>query len=95
MDCARLLTLAEERCLLNHLSEYNDVVMRAALQFEPHVLVQYLHALASDFHSYYNASKILVDDLGIRDARLVLAAALQRVLNNGLTLLGVSAPAQM
>ena len=90
-----LLTLAEERCLLNHLSEYNDVVMRAALQFEPHVLVQYLHALASDFHSYYNASKILVDDLGIRDARLVLAAALQRVLNNGLTLLGVSAPAQM
>lgn len=90
-----LLTAAEERSLLNHLSEYNDVIMRAALQFEPHVLVQFLHALASDFHSYYNASKILVDDLNVRDARLVLAAALQQVLNNGLTLLGVSAPAQM
>jgi arginyl-tRNA synthetase len=90
-----LLTAADERSLLNHLSEYNDVVMRAALQFEPHVLVQFLHALASDFHSYYNATKILVDDPDVRDARLVLAAALQQILNNGLTLLGVSAPAQM
>jgi arginyl-tRNA synthetase len=89
------LNSADERRLLNHLAEYNDVVMRAALQFEPHLLVQYLQALASDFHSYYNATKILVEDLAVRDARLVLAAALQRILHNGLTLLGVSAPQQM
>ncbi len=90
-----LLTSAEERSLLNHLSEYNDVVMRSALQFEPHLLVQFLHNLAGDFHSYYNATKILVDDVGVRDARLALASALQCIFNNGLTLLGVSAPEQM
>lgn len=90
-----LLTLPEERSLLNHLADYPDLLQRAALQLEPHLLVQFLHTLASDFHSYYNSCKILIEEAELRQSRLSLAVALRWVIKNGLTLLGVSAPEHM
>ena len=55
----------------------------------------YLRALAGEFHSYYNAEEILVEDGPLRQARLALCAAVRQVLANGLALLGVSAPEKM
>ena len=55
----------------------------------------YLRALAGEFHSYYNAERILVEDAAPREARLALCAAVQQTLANGLALLGVSAPEKM
>ncbi|MGC9457786.1 MAG: arginine--tRNA ligase [Halothiobacillaceae bacterium] len=84
-----------EQDLLKRLSQYPDLVARAALAHEPHQLIHYLRDLANDFHTYYNAHAFLVDDAGLRNARLSLVAATRQVLANGLRLLGVGAPEEM
>jgi arginyl-tRNA synthetase len=84
-----------EKDLLVKLSRYPEILSNAAEQFEPHALAHYLRELAGDFHTYYNAHKMLGEEAAVRDARITLACAVQQVLNNGLTLLGVSAPEEM
>jgi arginyl-tRNA synthetase len=59
------------------------------------VVAFYLKDLAADFHSYYNASRFLVEDERVAHARLALIAAVAQVMRNGLALLGVSAPEKM
>jgi arginyl-tRNA synthetase len=54
-----------------------------------------LRDCASDFHAWYNAERVLVDDVALKQARLRLADATRQVLANGLELLGVSAPERM
>ena len=61
----------------------------------PHLLAHYLHSLATDLHSYYNAHQFLVSDENLRNARLNLILATQTVLRKGLSLLGVSSPEEM
>ena len=89
------LTEEHEQGLLRTLSRYAEVVEAAALTEEPHQLTHYLRELANDFHTYYNAHQFLVDDAGLRDARIKLILAARQVLRNGLNLLGVSAPERM
>ena len=84
-----------EKALLKTLAHYPEMISSAAIKLEPHVVATYLKELASDYHSYYNAHKVLVDDAGIRNARVALGLATKQVLKNGLDLLGVSAPEQM
>jgi arginyl-tRNA synthetase len=86
---------SHETALLDHLSRYSETVENAAIQSAPHLLAYYLLDLARDFHIYYNAHIFLVDAPKLRDARLALIAAVQQVIKNGLTLLGVSAPESM
>jgi arginyl-tRNA synthetase len=71
------------------------VLERAALQHEPHQLIQYLRELATEFHTYYNAHQFLVEDAALRDARLNLISAVRQVLANGLGLLKINAPEAM
>jgi arginyl-tRNA synthetase len=59
------------------------------------VIAFYLRELAAAFHSYYNATRILVEEESVKLGRLALAAAVREVLRSGLTLLGVSAPDKM
>jgi len=89
------LDAPEEQALMIALSRYPEMVQLAAENRAPQHIVHYLRDLASDFHSYYNAHRILVDDDAIRGARVILALAVQQVIRNALTLLGVSAPASM
>jgi len=77
------------------LSRFPEVLEVAARDLEPHLITQYLGELAQAFHTWYNAEPFLVEDADLRDARLLLARAAQRVIANGLDLLGVSAPEQM
>ena len=67
----------------------------AAGELAPHAVAFYLRTLAGEFHSYYNAEQILVEDEALRIARLALCAAVRQALANGLALLGVSAPEKM
>jgi arginyl-tRNA synthetase len=90
-----LLTLDEEKELANQLAKYPELVASAAAQREPHTLSQYLRELAGLFHSYYNAHKVLIEDTALRDARISLYLAVRQVIENGLGLLGVSAPDEM
>lgn len=90
-----LLTQPHERQLLNTLSHYPDIIVDAALHYEPHLLTNYLKELATDFHSYYNSHQFLVDDVALRDARLALISATRQTLLNGFNLLGITAPETM
>ena len=81
--------------LLASLARYPDVIENSAISFEPHQLAYYLKELANDFHTYYNASKFLVDDNLIRNARLSLIFSARQVIKDGLSLLGVSSPEEM
>ncbi|GMT41568.1 MAG: arginine--tRNA ligase [bacterium] len=90
-----LLTEQHEKDIMNELSRYHEVIESAATKHEPHQIAYYLRELANGFHSYYNSCQFLVDDKGVRDARLVLIQATRQVLANGLGLLGVSAPESM
>ncbi len=89
------LTEEHELELLKSLARYPEVVELSALNEEPHQLTHYLRELANDFHTYYNAHPFLVEDDGLRDARIKLVLAARQVLKNGLNLLGVSAPEKM
>ena len=55
----------------------------------------YLKELAADFHAFYNADRVLVEDEAVRNARLALLLAARQVLRNGLEVLGISAPEHM
>jgi arginyl-tRNA synthetase len=84
-----------EKALIRRVTYYPELLETATRALEPHQLAHYLRDLAGDFHTYYNAHQFIVDDVGLRNARLNLVAATRQVLENGLKLLGVSAPEKM
>ena len=90
-----LLTAPSELTLLKRLSELPNLIEMAARELSPHHLVFWLIDCAADFHSWYNAERIMVDDEELKLARLSLANATRQVIANGLDLLGVSAPQRM
>ncbi|KKN50509.1 hypothetical protein LCGC14_0631930 [marine sediment metagenome] len=90
-----LLVLDEEKELANQLAKYPELIANSAAQREPHHLTHYLRDLAGQFHTYYNAHKVLIEDAAVRDARISLYLAVRQVIANGLDLLGVSAPEEM
>ena len=90
-----LLDSDYEKTLLQQLIDYPQVIEAAAMDLAPHSIAFYLKDLAADFHSYYNASRFLVEDEAVKLARLALIAATAQVMRNGLAILGVSAPEQM
>ena len=90
-----LLDSEYETVLLQKLIDYPQLIESAAHDLAPHQVAFYLKDLAADFHSYYNASRFLVEDEALKLARLALIAATAQVMRNGLALLGVSAPQHM
>jgi arginyl-tRNA synthetase len=93
-DLSRL-TNEKEFALAQRIGEFPDLVAEAARELSPHSIIFYLRSLAAEFHSYYNAERILVDDEALRMARLALCAAVRQTLASGLSLIGVSAPEKM
>ncbi|HEX2334071.1 MAG TPA: arginine--tRNA ligase [Burkholderiales bacterium] len=89
------LTNEKEFALAQRIGEFPDLVAEAARELSPHSITFYLRSLAAEFHSYYNAERILVDDEALRTARLALCAAVRQTLASGLSLIGVSAPEKM
>jgi arginyl-tRNA synthetase len=94
VDLSRL-TNEKEFALAQRIGEFPDLVAEAARELAPHSITFYLRGLAAEFHSYYNAERILVDDEALRTARLALCAAVRQTLASGLSLIGVSAPEKM
>ncbi len=89
------LNSAQAQALMLQLARYPDMLREASADFAPHDVTFYLRELAASYHSYYDAERILVDDVLVRQARLALVAATAQVLHNGLAVLGVSAPRKM
>jgi arginyl-tRNA synthetase len=89
------LTAPREAALLAKLAEYPEALAHALEELGPHQVAFYLRDLAGELHSYYNAERVLVDDVATKMARLALMCATRQVLRNGLALIGVSAPSRM
>ena len=89
------LDSAPAQALMLLLAKYPAMLVDAARDLAPHDVTFYLRELAASYHSYYDAERILVDDLAVKTARLALVAATAQVLHNGLAVLGVSAPQKM
>lgn len=83
------------QALIARISEFSETLSVAAKECAPHTLCFYLKDLAGDFHAFYNAERVLVEDEKTRNARLALLLAARQVLRNGLDLLGISAPEKM
>jgi arginyl-tRNA synthetase len=98
-DLSRL-TLPEELAILKRLAIYPEMVLNAALAYEPHRVTTYLQELAAAFHGYFTKYKdteerVISGDRELSRARLAMVAGVRQVVANGLTLLGVSAPERM
>ena len=89
------LTAPREVAMLAQMAHYPEALEHALEELAPHQVAFYLRDLAGELHSYYNAERVLVDDMSTRMARLALMCATRQVLRNGLALLGVSAPTRM
>ena len=85
----------EEISIVKKLLQYPIVFEGAVLSFEPHRITYYLQELARLFHSYYNKHRVISEDKRLTAARLCLCKAVQIVLEEGLKILGVSAPERM
>lgn len=100
----------DELGLIKKLSSYPEVIQASALAFEPHRVTYYLQQLAALLHTFYNKHRVLPPELDQENkesastevltvkrtaARLVLMGAVQQVLQNGLNVLGISAPEHM
>jgi arginyl-tRNA synthetase len=85
----------QAQSLMLALAKYPEMLTAAADGFAPHDVTFYLRDLAASYHSYYDAERILVDDENVKLARLALVAATAQVIQNGLAVLGVSAPSKM
>ncbi|MBM3346583.1 MAG: arginine--tRNA ligase [Betaproteobacteria bacterium] len=89
------LTGVREQALLQRLGEFPEALDAAARELAPHQVAFHLRELAGEFHTYYNAERVLVPEIPLRLARIALIVAVRRVLANGLALLGVGAPQKM
>jgi len=90
-----LLSTQEEQSLLKKLYEFPEEVMFCAENFEPHKITSYLEDLAASFHKFYTVCRIIGSEKQLAEARLALISGVQRVMKNGLTILGLSAPEKM
>lgn len=93
--CLERLDSPKALALCSSLSTYPSILAQAAEEFAPHLIAFYLRDLAAAFHGFYNADRVLVDDPGLRQARLLLLVATACVLKSGLSILGVRAPNKM
>ena len=90
-----LLTLKEEINLIKGILRFYDIMEGSARSLEPHRITFYLIDLVGRFHSYYNKTRVLKNEMELTTARLLLLSVLQEVIKFGLNVLGVSAPEKM
>lgn len=83
------------RKLILKLEEYKNVIETAAKNRTPYILCKYLQELASDFHSFYAVSRVIVDDKNLMVARLAIIKSVVAIIKSGLNILGISAPERM
>ncbi|TVX96836.1 arginine--tRNA ligase [Cohnella terricola] len=89
------LTSEHELDLLRKIGELPETIVEAARIYAPHTIIRYVYELASQFHSYYKAERVITEDAEQSQARLQLLAAIRITLANTLKLVGVSAPDKM
>ena len=95
LDNLDLLDHSSELSLIKKLHQFEDELSFAAENFEPHKLANYLEELAAHFHKFYTDCRIIGSEKKLAEARIALITAVQQIVRNGLTILGVGAPDKM
>lgn len=90
-----LPTIDTAKKLILKLEEYKSMIKTSAETRQVYTICRYVQELAAEFHSFYNANRVISDDKDMMKARLALVIAVKKVLNNALDLLAVSAPERM
>jgi len=91
-----VMTSDEETRLMKKLAEFPELIVGSAMTLEPHRIPHYLQDIASLFHTFYNKHRVLDDaEPELTQARLGLVDCVRTVLQNGLTLMGITAPESM
>lgn len=95
-DELALLNSKEEKDLIRHLSLLTDEIVAAAKSYDPAKITHYVIELATLFHKFYNAQRVMLDDNeGLMQARLFLCKAVKDTIYNILTMLKITAPKVM
>lgn len=89
------LTMKEARKLILKLEEFKSLIVSSAETRQVYTICRYVQELASEFHSFYNSTRVITDEIELTKARLALVWAFKTVLSNALTILAVSAPERM
>lgn len=89
------LNSSEERELISHLANLTDEIISAAKGYDPAKITHYVVELATLFHKFYNAQRVMVDDKKLMNARLYLCTAVKSTIKNILTMLKIGAPESM
>lgn len=89
------LTLKEARKLILKLEEFKHLIITSARDRQVYTICRYVQDLASEFHSFYNSTRVITDDIELTKARLSLIYAFKTVLANALKIIAVSAPERM
>ncbi|OEH85392.1 arginine--tRNA ligase [Desulfuribacillus stibiiarsenatis] len=90
-----LLSTEHDIQLIKKLAELPSELAQAAEQLAPHRIIRYAFDLATAFHSFYTAQRVLSEDIELTKARYGLVLAVQQTLQNTLRILGISAPEKM
>ena len=89
------LVAPTEYALMARMAGFPTLLADAARELAPHQLAYYLKDLAADFHAFYNAERVRIDDAALQEARMALLVAVRTVLRCGMALIGVSAPERL
>ncbi|ANQ63497.1 arginine--tRNA ligase [Staphylococcus equorum] len=89
------ITNAKAIDLLKKIAEFETMIESSAVQRAPHRITNYIQELASHFHKFYNAEKVLTDDVEKTTALIALINAVKITMHNALDLVGVNAPESM
>lgn len=89
------LNSPEERELISHLANLTDEIVSAAKAYDPAKITHYVVELATLFHKFYNAHRVMIDDEKLMNARLYLCTAVKNTIKNILTMLKIDAPESM
>ena len=91
-----LPTLDTARKLILKLEEWKSVIKTSAETRQVYTICRYVQELASEFHSFYNANRVISEDKEMMRARIALVWSVKTVLHNALeNILGVTAPERM
>lgn len=89
------LNSSEERDLISHLASLTDEIIGAAKSYDPARITHYVIELATLFHKFYNAHRVVSDDRELTEARLFLCTAVKNTIKNILVMLKVDVPESM
>ncbi len=89
------LTVKDARKLILKLEEFKSMIITSAKARQVYTICRYVQEVAAEFHSFYNSTRVITDNLELTKSRLALVYAFKTVLANALGLLAVTAPERM